>query len=216
MIRTICRRNPWPRTSNTNRSSSCRTAMLCTVFTVVPAWQRFAEHGFVTLPGDIGRAVLLGLLISGLLGALVPANFFADRIGQGLLSMLLMMGVGIPFYVCSTASIPIAFSLIHAGISPGGALVFLIAGPATNAATFTTLWTVIGRRATGVYLVAIAACAVGSGLALDMLLPGAEIGHQMAHHEHGIPAWKHVAAVGLLMLLLWHMVPKRQKKAQPA
>lgn len=176
-----------------------------------PAWRRFLQHGFVTLPRDIGRAVLLGLLISGVLGAVIPADFFADRIGQGFLSLLVMLAIGIPFYVCSTASIPIAFSLLHAGISPGGALVFLIAGPATNAATVLTLWSIIGRRATLVYLAAIAVCALGSGLMLDRILPAAHMAEHLACHTAALAPWQHGAAIALLALLAGNLIAKYRR-----
>lgn len=176
---------------------------------VLPAWRRFLKHGFVTLPRDIGRAVLLGLLISGILGAVLPENFFADRLGQGFFSLVVMMGVGIPFYVCSTASIPVVISLMHAGISPGGALVFLIAGPATNAATFTTLWTLIGKRGTLVYLAAIGISALGAGVAMDLVLPAAQVQEYVAAcHTDPLAPWQHVAAVGMLVLLTVHRLPR--------
>ena len=173
-----------------------------------PAWRRFFKHGFVTLPRDIGRAVLVGLLISGILGAVVPENFFADRLGQGFLSLVVMMVIGIPFYVCSTASIPVVLSLIHAGISPGGALVFLIAGPATNAATFTTLWTLIGRRGTLVYLTAIGISALTAGVAMDWVLPTAQVQEYVAAcHTDPLALWQHASAVGMLVLLTVYRVP---------
>lgn len=79
------------------------------------------HYGLVVLPGDIGRAVLLGLLVAGVMGVLVPEDFFAGSLGDGWSSLVVMLVLGIPMYVCSTASIPVAFSLIQAGISPGGA-----------------------------------------------------------------------------------------------
>ena len=93
-------------------------------------------------------------------------------LGGGLLSILLMMAVGIPLYVCATASVPIAAGLIHMGASPGAALAFLIAGPATNAATITTIWKLLGRRTALLYLLTIAVSAVGCGLLLDWLIRG--------------------------------------------
>lgn len=160
------------------------------------------QHGFVTLPSDIGGAVLLGLVISGALGAAVPPNFFADTIGQGFFSLLVMLIVGIPIYVCSTASIPIALSLLSSGISPGGALVFLISGPATNTATFTTLWTIIGRRATLIYLGMIALCALGAGLLLDVIITSESVLSFAPHHEHAPSLLQHISAGILLGLLV--------------
>ena len=132
--------------------------------------RRAYRYGFVTLPQDIGRSMLFGLLLSGLLGALIPANYFADRIGSGLVAMLLMMLIGIPIYTCSSGSVPVALGLMRAGLSPGAALVFLVTGPATNAATVTTIVRLLGKRATAIYLGCIAATALGMGLLLDLFV----------------------------------------------
>jgi len=167
-----------------------------------PWWARALRHGFVTLPGDIHRAILIGLAVSAVLGALFPPGFLGDRIGQGFGSMLLMLLLGIPLYVCSTGSIPIALGLMHAGVTPGAALVFLITGPATNAAALTTLLRLLGARATGIYLTTLVATALGSALLLDRwlvpALPGAVCHAEMAALGPG----GHAAAAALLAILL--------------
>ena len=129
------------------------------------------DYGLVTLPGDIARALLVGVVIAGLLGALMPADFLARYLGTGPLSIALMMVVGIPIYVCATASVPLAAGFIFLGATPGAALAFLIAGPATNAATLTTVSRVLGRRTMVIYLLTVAVSAFGGGLLLDWLLP---------------------------------------------
>jgi len=83
--------------------------------------------------------------------------------------MLIMLVVGIPLYICATASTPIAAALILKGVSPGAALVFLIAGPATNITSLTVLLGLLGKRATIIYLTAIAVLAVIFGLAVDQI-----------------------------------------------
>lgn len=163
---------------------------------------KIIHHGFVTLPSDIGGAVLLGLVISGALGAVVPQNFFADIIGQGFLGLLVMLIIGIPVYVCSTASIPIALSLIASGISPGGALVFLISGPATNAATFTTLWTILGHKATFIYLFVLSVCALGAGVVLDTMITADVVMAFAPQHDHPPGLLEQVLAALLLALLI--------------
>ncbi|HSV27352.1 MAG TPA: permease, partial [Sedimentisphaerales bacterium] len=89
---------------------------------------RALRHSFVTLPRDIGRPLLLGITIAALIGAFMPDDFFQKHLPPGILSMLVMMLIGIPMYVCASASVPIAAALIAKGISPGAALVFLIVG----------------------------------------------------------------------------------------
>ncbi len=178
-------------------------------------WQRMLTYGFVKLPGDIGGAILVGLLISGVLGALVPENFFSDQLGGGVAQMLVAMVIGIPFYVCSTASVPIAVGLMAAGMTPGAALVFLITGPATNAATFTTVARLLGKRTTMIYLAVLAGCALGSGLLLDALWSGFEVTAPAHQHEHG-PGWfGHLAGIALLALLLSAWIKGKRVTPEP-
>ncbi len=174
------------------------------------------RHGFVTLPRDIGPALLVGIVLAGLLSALVPADLLSGAVGDGLLPMLLALAIGVPLYVCATASTPIALGLIHAGLSPGAALVFLISGPATNVAALTTLVKVLGRRATALYLVTVVATALASGLAADLVadrwVPAAAlVGGSVTtvdhgdHRSHGgdepVSLLGHAAALALLVVM---------------
>jgi hypothetical protein len=136
---------------------------------------RALEYGFVTLPRDIGLPLLGGVVIAGAITAFLPADQWKPYLGGGVLSILLMMALGIPIYVCASASVPIAAGLIHAGASPGAVLAFLIAGPASNAATITTVWKLLGRRTVFLYLLTIVVSAVGAGLLLDWLLPTLQV-----------------------------------------
>jgi hypothetical protein len=158
---------------------------------------RALKYGLFTLPRDIGRALVVGILIAGLLGAVVPEDFFAEYfggtgLGQQLLAMLVMMLVGLPVYVCATASVPVAAALIHAGVSPGAALVLLMTGPATNAAAVATVWKVMGRRTALTYLATVAVTAFAAGLLLNYVDPG---GASTAHAGHWmLPGWAGTAA----------------------
>jgi hypothetical protein len=163
---------------------------------------RALRYGFVTLPRDIGPALAVGILVAASVAALVPEDQLRAYVGSGVLSILLAMAAGVPIYVCATASVPIAAGLIHVGASPGAALAFLIAGPATNAATLTTAWKVLGRRATIVYLATVAASAIGCGLLLDWLIPtlGAA-GPRLGVSPHAAPMGNWLSdASGLAML----------------
>jgi uncharacterized protein len=163
--------------------------------------RRALSHGFLTLPRDIGTSLIVGLLISGAVSALVPEDFFAGKLGNSIWSLPLMAAVAIPVYVCSTGSIPVAFALIHAGISPGGALVFLIAGPATNAATISTMWNVMGKRSTLVYIASILACSLAAGWIMNRL-PAPDLAAASAAHAMGRAAWfHHASAVALIAVL---------------
>jgi len=125
---------------------------------------------FEELPADIWRPLVAGVLIAGVISAILPDDFFAPVLGSGILAMVVMMALGIPVYVCATASVPIAAALIAKGVSPGAALVFLMSGPATNAATIATVWKTMGRRTALLYLASVAVSALAAGLVLDHVL----------------------------------------------
>jgi uncharacterized membrane protein YraQ (UPF0718 family) len=134
------------------------------------AWEKIRSgmrYAFIDFWDDLAVYFYVGLALAGLITVLIPESFFTTYLGSGLPAMLIMLAAGIPLYVCATASTPIAAALILKGASPGAALVFLLVGPATNAATLTVLLGTLGRRSTAIYLVAIAACAVAFGLLVD-------------------------------------------------
>jgi uncharacterized protein len=178
-------------------------------------WFRKAIHyGFVTLPEDIGKALLIGLLIAGLISAVIPKDYFAGIIGTGFVAMLVMMVLGIPVYVCATASVPVAAALIlKGGISPGAALVFLMTGPATNAAAIATIWKLMGKRTAITYLITIAITALGAGVLLDYIYTYS--GEVAAGHSHEMlpPIAKTISAIVLAGILIYVMAPFRKKPA---
>ena len=123
-------------------------------------------------------------------------------LGGGVLSIVLMMALGIPIYVCASASVPIAAGLIHLGASPGAALAFLIAGPASNAATITTVWKLLGRRTVFLYLLTIAVSAVGAGLLLDWLMPAMQFSvPELAKPCHDASAGGWISSSWAILLL---------------
>jgi len=105
-------------------------------------------------------------------------------------------------YVCATASTPIAAALLLKGISPGAALVFLLAGPATNAITVSTVYRTLGRRPTIIYLVTIAVVALGAGFLMDAFFLGQIRAQTQGHHHHFQPGILHWLGGALLAGLL--------------
>ncbi len=172
-----------------------------------PWWKRVWEHGFITLPRDMARPFLLGILIAGLLTVLVPPDYFKDHLFTGWRAYAVMLAIGIPLYVCSTASIPLAVGFVHMGFSPGAALVFLVAGPATNAATISVLWNRIGRKGAVLYLVAIAISAVAAGLATDLWLKGSLAGTVVPHLGHGEMGGFSPLSVAAALFMLALVIP---------
>jgi len=187
------------------------------------------HYGLVVLPRDIGKALVYGVVISGLIATVVAPQALESTLGGGLWPMLAAMAIGIPLYVCATASTPIALGLIHAGLSPGAALVFLISGPATNSAALTTLWKVLGRRAAILYLVTVAVASLATGLAVDglinagglpesALVPAASAVQEAAGHVHGEAApgswFEALSAVALLLVLGNALRPRRRAEEE--
>jgi uncharacterized membrane protein YraQ (UPF0718 family) len=127
------------------------------------------RYALTELWSDLAGWFLVGLLLAGVITSIIPDDLVTRYAGGGLPSMLVMLVVGIPLYICATASTPIAAALILKGASPGAALVFLLAGPATNVTSLTVLWGILGRRATAIYLTTIGLSTVFFGLALDQI-----------------------------------------------
>ena len=161
-------------------------------------------YGFYTLPQDIGKTLVLGIVLAGLLGAVLPEHWGESYLSNPWLTYLAVTMIAIPLYVCSTGSIPIAFALLASGVSPGAALVFLIAGPATNVATITTLYKMLGRRTISIYLISIIGISWFSGWVLD-LYGGSIVGQAMAHHHMSSEfSWiKFISAISLLGMIAW-------------
>jgi hypothetical protein len=164
---------------------------------------RAMHYGFVSLPRDLGRAMVAGLIVAALISSLVPKNYFSDIVPPGILQILLLMAIGIPVYVCATASVPLAYALILAGVTPGAAFAFLMTGPATNAATIVTVWKVMGRRTAAIYLATMAVAAVLGGLLLDKIVTPDQVVGGHAHAGHWmLPAWIQNAAGVVLIAVL--------------
>ncbi|MBU0741670.1 permease, partial [bacterium] len=135
-----------------------------------PWWRRAWRFGFAEFYDDILPSLLAGLLIGAVIAALLPRIDPALVSGRPLLVYAVMTLLGVPMYVCASASTPIAAGLMAGGVSPGAALVFLLVGPATNAAGMLVLRREFGRLLFGVYLGGIVLVSLAMGLLLDALL----------------------------------------------
>ena len=161
------------------------------------------KYAFSDLWEDIAKWFLFGILLAGFITVLIPDDIFSKYLGAGLPAMLLMLAVGIPLYICATASTPIAAALILKGVSPGAALVFLLAGPATNMAALTVLTGVLGKRATVIYLATIGIAAVVFGLAVDHVYQVLGISAQamVGQASEILPIWMQWGGAVVILLL---------------
>lgn len=133
--------------------------------------KKIFQYGYVEMMEDIGKMLMFGLIIAGLIAYFVPDNFFTIFKGNTILTMLLILVVAIPMYVCATGSIPIAIALMMKGMSPGTALVLLMAGPAANIASMMVIGKVLGKKTFIIYLITLIIGAIGFGLFMDNFLP---------------------------------------------
>ena len=169
------------------------------------------RYGYVDLVASIGSWLVIGLVIAAAITVFVPADFFAVLGDRPVLAMLAVLVVAIPMYVCATGAIPFAMSLMLKGLSPGTALVLLMAGPAANFAAFTRISRERGRRAAVVYLAAIIVGAMAFGLAIDYLLPASWVAIPAEHahaacHGAGLPLLPTICSAILVALLVYAFI----------
>ena len=166
---------------------------------------------FGDLLEDIGPWLLVGIGLAGVITVYISPHFIEAYLGDGFFSMLVMIVLSTPLYVCATASTPIAAALALKGLSPGAALVFLLAGPATNMATITVVSKLLGKKTMVIYLSAIVICSLVMGLLVNEVYGflGLDISawvQSQTHENHGPVAI--LAAVVLVFLILKPLVQK--------
>ena len=164
------------------------------------------QYGYVEMMEDIGKWLIIGLIVAGLITVFVPAEAFKVFEGNTALSMLLVLAIAIPMYVCATGSIPIAVALIMKGLTPGAGLVLLMAGPACNMASMLVVKKVMGTKTLVIYLASIIIGSIAFGAAIDFLQFNGIIDFtanlvNSAHSEEG-SSWIAWISTGILIALL--------------
>jgi uncharacterized membrane protein YraQ (UPF0718 family) len=160
---------------------------------------------FSELMADIAKWFLLGILLAGIIEVFIPEGFFSEHLGAGLPAYLAVMSAALPMYICASMSTPVAAALIIKGLSPGAALVLLMAGPATNIATITMVWGILGRRTLIIYLFSIVVCTLVLAFATDAIYQGLGIPAQAVIGQTGselLPEWLQVTAAAILAFFL--------------
>ncbi|NQV68411.1 MAG: SO_0444 family Cu/Zn efflux transporter [Pseudohongiella sp.] len=160
------------------------------------------RYGYGRMISDTAKWLLIGLLAATIITAVVPQSFFL-RWGDGVIAMLVMVAVGLPMYICATASTPVAAGLLFAGISPGAALVFMLTGPATNIATMGVIREQLGTRSLLAYLTGVIGTAVICGLVLNQLYTafGWPLQLSMLAQGEAYPLWRQLLAILLAALV---------------
>jgi len=166
---------------------------------------------------EVAWLIALGLLFSALIAALLPDDFgFTAMAGTPSVEMALAVLIGLPIYVCATASTPLAAVLMMKGLSPGAALVFLLVGPATNLGTIALVRKELGNQAVICYLVSIVFVSVLFGYGVNWACQDLALDFSAISHTHNESVWAGLGAIFLWFLLAWrsfgrHLKTRRQK-----
>lgn len=203
------------------KATSCCASKKTVVTTPPTAWQKTKEglqYSMGKLLGDFYHWLLIGLFFAALVQTWVPMDTLAQY-GSSIWTMLLMVLISVPMYVCASASTPIAAALLMVGISPGAALVFMQAGPATNIATISVVYNELGKRALAAYLFGVIVMSVLFGLLLDAGLAYFDVSVVSAlQHQHSVlPMWfELIAALVLAGLIVRIALLQWQAKQEQA
>lgn len=160
-------------------------------------WKDAFEHGIQLIRG-IWKWLIVGIALSAILDVWVPDELLM-ALGSGFVASLTALAISVPLYVCATASVPIAASLVAGGFPPAAALVFLVAGPATNVATIGAILSTFGKRTTVIYVGTVVLGSLILGSLFSFVVPVTQVSSTHMHHAW----WMELSAVALVGMLLY-------------
>ena len=182
----------------------------CRVETRNRFW-RVLKYAYYEMIRNIGGRLVIGLLVAALIQVAVPDEFFLHFGSQPLLQMLVILVIAVPMYICSTGSIPVAAALIMKGLSPGAALVMLMAGPAVNLASILVVRKAMGRAFTWIYLLVIVVFSILFGMLVNAIgidVKMADGGDACCAAEATPGVFKLVCAIVLTLLIAFALIMK--------
>ena len=170
----------------------------------LPGFKTIAGHvfryGFVEIADDILFALLVGIALGGLLYLVIPSDLMANEHARWV-SYPIMVLVGVPLYICASASTPIAAALVAKGFSPGAALIFLMTGPATNTGTIAIIMNQFGVRFASIYVGVVIVVTLILGILIDALLLVTGFAVTVNLQASGSPALQFLQWAGALLLI---------------
>ena len=174
------------------------------------------SYGFIELAEDIGKWLVIGVVIGGILTAAIPQEFIERFLPHQWMHFIIMLGVALPLYVCATGSIPIAAAFLQMGFSPGAALVFLIAGPATNTVTLSFVRTKLGKKAFYLYIISIVSISLIAGIVFNYVFAilGGELSIISPHGEHVSHILRLISGILLAIIIFIGLIKFKQEKVK--
>ena len=167
--------------------------------------KQMLKYSFVDFLNDISKWLVIGLLLAAMIAVVLPNDFFQSQVSNEYTGLFIMLLASVPLYVCATSSVPIAAVLMAKGLSPGAAIVFLMAGPATNMATIMVIGKSMGRKSLVLYLLSI----IGGSLLFGTLINEIDFIRSLitlpvssVEHVHHTPSWVGTISAGLLLFLI--------------
>ncbi len=206
LVNSMDREDSFDNSAESSGKSCCSSNRSAVVVEEIGLGQKLIEaikYGYGRMISDTAKWLVIGLVAAAVITAMVPQSFFLQW-GDGVVAMLIMVIIGLPMYICATASTPVAASLLFAGISPGAALVFMLTGPATNIATMGVIKEHLGIRSLVAYLIGVIGTAIACGLVFNQLFQVFGWSLQLTALDHGEshPLWRQLMAVALCGLIL--------------
>jgi len=180
-----------------------------TIFMLI---KKVLKYAFGTLMEDAGSWLTIGIIIGGIISYLLPETLINRYIGNNISSIIIMLLIGMPMYVCASGSIPIAASLMLKGLNPGAAFAFLMAGPSTNTVTMTVIYKNLGKKALAIYLISIISSSIFLGLLLNKIWDFLKLGipEEITENSMLFPAWmEHLSAIILICLIIYNKIKRK-------
>lgn len=186
---------------------------LCTVDAAPPAASTLrwtarilaaVRYGYVELLDDLAVVLAVGIIAAAAISALVPDSAYAALNLGTLPSILLMLVISLPLYVCATSSTPLALAFLEKGVPLGAVLTFLLAGPASNVTTMLAIKKELGKKALIIYITGLAGMSVIFGVLAQytLSLPALSMAASAVHVHGGHSLIDQVLGAILLTLLI--------------
>ena len=129
------------------------------------------KWSFFDLGSDVSVDILIGLGIASILLAFLPLEWISTWLGQqDVMTLIYVILLGIPVYACSIPSIVVVQGLLLLGATPGAAIAYLIAGPATNLGELNAIRKSMGLRPSAFYSLMLIVLALVAGFLTDQFI----------------------------------------------